>query len=594
MTANLKIAFGLLTLLLLMPAAGLGAIASDSLNRDESLHDRFIAGQYDRTVAEFLQSDAVAPPGEGEGEWVPVKLPHLWPREVPGVLTGWYRFELPDEPYKVQSAAYLWRFSMNAAVWLNDQFLGDGGRFSEPMARNWNRPFLFLLPASAWQEKDNYLYVKLAVYPGWGNLPPIVVGPYEQLRPDYDKRFRWQISFSEATWFISLITALVALTFWSIDRDSTIYGIFGLTCLAWSLYSLNNFVQEIPVSAKTWWWAVHSSVDWYGILLALFGHRLMNVKARVLERVLITFGVAATLFYAVVELPTLSRYNSLFHLVTLAIVIYVVGQCAYQLWRAPRIETGAFAFCMAVIMAFGVHDLSMNSMVTVSLWQNQFFWLQFSAPILMITMLVMLARRYVLALRIRLQAEQQIRSERERIFADVHDDVGSKVLSLVYASESEKQANMAREALRDIRSIVSGATLEGGNILELLDEWRSEVQERCELADFTLQWQVIGEQGAIVSDSFHYHLKRIFRELVTNALKHSSTGRLDVAITVDGSQLKIVVRDFGDGSATLAGFEPGSGMSSVQRRVADLGGEVTWRDAAPGCVVSLLIPWESS
>ncbi|XOV89106.1 MAG: ATP-binding protein [Pseudomonadota bacterium] len=579
-----------LLILLLMPGAGSCAVAGDGLNRDDSLHDRYVAGQYDRTLAEFQQSDAMTPPVNGP--WTAVKLPHLWPREVPGVLSGWYRFELPDEPYEVQSAVYLWRFSMNAAVWLNDQFLGDGGRFTEPMARNWNRPMLFLLPASAWQPEDNFLYVKLAVYPGWGHLPPIVIGPYEKLRPDYDKRFRWQISFSEATWFISLITALVALTFWSIDRGSSIYGIFGLTCLAWSLYSLNNFIQEIPVSAKTWWWAVHSSVDWYGILLALFGHRLMNVRARLLERVFLAFGILATLFYAVVELSTLSRYNSLIHLVTMAIVVYVVCQCAYRLWRSPDIETGAFAFCMGVIMAFGIHDLSMNAMVTVSLWQNQFFWLHFSAPILMITMLVMLSRRYVLALRTRLVAEQQIRSERERIFADVHDDVGSKVLSLVYAAESETQANMAREALRDIRSIVSGATLEGGRFLDLLDEWHAEVQERCELAEFTLQWQVIGEQEAVVSDSFHYHLKRIFRELVTNALKHAAARQLEIVIRLEPALLRVSVRDFGNGTRTPARLEPGSGMSSVQRRVTDLGGEVTWRDAAPGCRVSLSIPWE--
>jgi hypothetical protein len=104
------------------------------------------------------------------------------PRREREARVGWYRFKLDEKQHEGKQALYLWRFSMNAAVWLNDEFLGDGGRFEEPIARNWNRPFLFLLPNSAWNEKDNYLYIKLAVYFGWGHLSPIINGPNADLR----------------------------------------------------------------------------------------------------------------------------------------------------------------------------------------------------------------------------------------------------------------------------------------------------------------------------------------------------------------------------------------------------------------------------
>jgi hypothetical protein len=145
----------------------------------------YAADPLDITTAEFMEFDADSPPTSlGAGlEWVPIELPHLWNQDERETRVSWYRFKLDDKPLEGKQALYLWRFLINVAVWLNDEFLGDCGRFEEPIARNWNTPFLFLLPNSAWNEADNYLYIKLAVYSGWGHLPPIIIGPYDALHP---------------------------------------------------------------------------------------------------------------------------------------------------------------------------------------------------------------------------------------------------------------------------------------------------------------------------------------------------------------------------------------------------------------------------
>ena len=57
---------------------------------------------------------------------------------------GWYRLELPASGSKRERfSVYLARVNMNAAVYFNGDFVGDGGSFREPIARNWNRPLLF-------------------------------------------------------------------------------------------------------------------------------------------------------------------------------------------------------------------------------------------------------------------------------------------------------------------------------------------------------------------------------------------------------------------------------------------------------------------
>ena len=159
----------------------------------ESLHQIYAAKPLDITTAEFIEIDGDSPPRLTDTNNVreTIVLPPLWNQDDRETRVGWYRFKLDDQPFEGKHAVYLWRFSMNIAVWLNDEFLGDGGRFEKPIARNWNRPFLFLLPSAAWNKKDNYLYVKLAIYSGWGHLPPIIIGPYDELRKDYQRRFTW-------------------------------------------------------------------------------------------------------------------------------------------------------------------------------------------------------------------------------------------------------------------------------------------------------------------------------------------------------------------------------------------------------------------
>ncbi|MCB1645368.1 MAG: hypothetical protein KDI36_07940 [Pseudomonadales bacterium] len=543
------------------------------------------SSDHDRLHADFLLHDGDRPPVNGD--WQPVRLPHLWAREgLPG-QQGWYRFRLSDQPWPDSWALYLWRFSMNQAVWLNQQFLGDGGSFTEPMARNWNRPFLYRLPESAWQATDNYVYVRLATYPGFGHLPPVVIGPWKELSPQYERRFTWQITFSQATFDISLITALLALTLWISERHSTQYLFFGLSCLAWCFYSLNLYIQNIPVSARVWWWLVHSAVDWYGICLALFAHRLMALHYPLRERLMLGFGLAATLYYAVVSLDVLSATNSYFHSVTLVIALYLVGLSAWQTWRQREPRILAFACCMLIVAAFGLHDLSMNAMVAVTLWKEQFFWLQFSAPFLMITMLVILAYRFVQDYQARLDTEQRIRLERERIFSDIHDDVGSKVLSLVYSAESEEQAALAREALQEIRAIVAGGRSQGGQFSVVLAASEAEARERCEKTGIELNWVKDMTSDPWVTDRFHYHLQRILRELISNVIKHAGTTRLDIYLSQRPGELELVARDFGCG---WDGLQPGNGVAGMNRRTGELGGSIVFEQAEPGCRVRLILP----
>jgi signal transduction histidine kinase len=77
---------------------------------------------------------------------------------------------------------------------------------------------------------------------------------------------------------------------------------------------------------------------------------------------------------------------------------------------------------------------------------------------------------------------------------------------------------------------------------------------------------------------------RIGQEAVTNALKHSQSGQLDIVLSFDRDRVELRVRDHGRGfdpGATAGRPRDGVGLTSMRERAGQIGGRVTI-GSAPG------------
>ncbi|TXC66942.1 hypothetical protein FSC37_17735 [Piscinibacter aquaticus] len=74
--------------------------------------------------------------------------------------------------------------------------------------------------------------------------------------------------------------------------------------------------------------------------------------------------------------------------------------------------------------------------------------------------------------------EQVTQQERKRIAADLHDDLGAKLLTIVHTSESERISTLAREALEEMRLSVRGLTGKPVRLGDALADWRAETVMR--------------------------------------------------------------------------------------------------------------------
>lgn len=599
--------------------AGSCLVAAQSLASEATATGATGESRWLRFHADTVLSESRTPPPDSAA-WEAIELPDSW-RLTDRYLRGtsaWYRFDVgalpPAEPY----ALYLWRFSMNVEVYFNDELIGGGGRFEEPIARNWNRPFLFPLPRSGWRSGQNHIFVHLRVYPGWGTFTPPALGPLAVLTPAYESRFFWQITMAQYSAVVSLVAMLFGLVFWLTERRDATYLYFACASATWMVYSLNLFVQHIPMPAKAWWWLVHTSVDAFSLFVLLFAHRLMRISRPRLEAAVVAVVLASACLYAVWDLPRLAKYNNVVH----SLMLLVPGYLAIWLTRLAVRERSSdavvFSGCLVLLLALAVHDVFLNSLAMPELWATRFFLVQFGAPAMLIVMLVHLARRLAYAMqetraansrlatrveevtealertyavRRDLERRQAAAEERDRIYRDLHDDVGARLLSLVYASGDGKPAQLAREALREIRSIVASDRIDGGLLRDIVGDWRAECDGRCEAAGIAVDWDAEVEAGARLTGMQRYQLERILRELVSNAIEHARARRLHVGVDVRDGRLSLIVEDDGIGFERAA--TSGSGVSGVEHRAGRLGGAARWRPARGGgtrCEVEIALP----
>jgi hypothetical protein len=92
-----------------------------------------------------------------------------------------------------------------------------------------------------------------------------------------------------------------------------------------------------------------------------------------------------------------------------------------------------------------------------------------------------------------MRIEQVTEKERKRIAADLHDDLGAKLLTIVHTSESERISTLAREALEEMRLSVRGLTGRPVRLSDALADWRAETVMRLGQANIEIDWKNLAE-----------------------------------------------------------------------------------------------------
>jgi signal transduction histidine kinase len=192
------------------------------------------------------------------------------------------------------------------------------------------------------------------------------------------------------------------------------------------------------------------------------------------------------------------------------------------------------------------------------------------------------------------RVEQVTQRERKRIAADLHDDLGAKLLTIVHTSESDRISSLAREALEEMRLSVRGLTGKPMRLADALADWRAETVSRLGQANIEIDWRGPAEETDLELPARSYvQTTRILREAVSNIIKHSGASHCKVRCAIGNDVFGLNVQDNGRGiPMELDGkLDRGHGMSSMKQRAKQMQGQCLV-ESGPGygTVIRLTLP----
>lgn len=179
------------------------------------------------------------------------------------------------------------------------------------------------------------------------------------------------------------------------------------------------------------------------------------------------------------------------------------------------------------------------------------------------------------------QAVEQGRSEeRLRIAQDLHDDIGARLLTLMYQAPNAEIEEYIRHTIQDLKTLTRGLAAQSHLLSEAAGEWKRDLSQRLAAARCELDWHMFQDTDLTLTMVQWSALTRIMRELVSNAISHAKAKRVQVTLRLENDRLTLSVEDNGVGREP-AKWSHGLGLGGVRKRVKQLGGSVRWMEVEP-------------
>jgi signal transduction histidine kinase len=193
---------------------------------------------------------------------------------------------------------------------------------------------------------------------------------------------------------------------------------------------------------------------------------------------------------------------------------------------------------------------------------------------------------------------------RERIAADLHDEIGSQLASIALLSQVAQRRepcasaavlaeiqSIARETSEAMRDIVWLVRPSPGSVEELVARLREVARRLLGETPWTLETTAL---PLTLPLEVRRHVYLFAREALRNAAAHSSAPSVQIHLSAADRHLELTIHDDG------AGFDPatpveGTGLLSLRQRAAELGGELQIDTAlGTGTRLALRIPLRES
>ncbi|EJL94432.1 signal transduction histidine kinase [Herbaspirillum sp. CF444] len=456
-------------------------------------------------------------------------------------------------------------------------------------------------------------------------LSSLWVGTAEALRGRYYLRQWLQRELPATLSAAFMAVGIFALFVWFRRRHEMSYLLF-FNLAAVSFVGHLHYYVSLPIVTDWFAWLTANALLWLLTVVHLFLRQLHGRPLTWLTRALVGVTLAASVL-SIPALGILPVYPStsplvpFMYAVTVFMGVLVCAMGARASWQRSR-EAMLLVTGVGVAVLLGMSDwLLHNNVINPEGW----FLGAYTNAVTFAMFGALMYRRYVNAIaeveRInaslaqRLQAReaelevshrllreaalrQTISEERQRLMQDMHDGLGSSLISAIRSVErggvsDAKVSQILKDCLDDLKLTIDSMEPVEADLLLLLATLRFRLEPRFEGSNITLVWDVQELPTlAWLEPSSALHILRIVQESIANILRHTRADRIRVGTACDDDGVTVTIEDNGQGFDVAKALDSaaGRGLHNQQRRAKAVDGAVAWASDAGGTRFTLWLP----
>lgn len=547
-------------------------------------------------------------PLQSESSGTPFDLPLHWSAFEGAALRNVamrMHFTLASVPEHTW-AVLLSHFSEGGKFSVNGHFIGAIAAETQERHVAWHRPQLLAIDPSLLIEGDNELQVETSYGPGSHSLASVEIGSLSELWGRYAVQFvlDYISTWSGAT--TALLTVLVFGALWW-QRREAISRLLAIAALCWLVYCAAWLPEIMPIGLRVTIRVVGmAAMAGFFATLAVTLLRLAGLARRREEWMIVAYAALGPLLSMASSMRADPYLQAIWQPGLLLIVAATTGVGLYRRTRGlaaphPLVLVATIILLFAALVDWGGVVGIANIDGTAGM--------NFAGPLMLLALATPLIDGFITMMReaetARVELETRVREreqllkknferlresekikvesqERQRIMQDMHDGLGSQLMSSLMLVErgavsNDQFAQILRESIDDMRLAIDALANEDADLAAALGNLRFRMEPRLRAAGMELTWDArrLPEEMGLHPDVV-LPILRIVQEALTNSLKHSRARAVRVTLATEGTGeqqvLDIRVADNGRGIAEER--VGGRGLMNMRNRAQKIGAQL--------------------
>jgi signal transduction histidine kinase len=528
-------------------------------------------------------------------------------------------------PAPEQLAVYVTRVMGGAwSVWLDGRLVDAN---LEAWRMQWNVPlYVKLPPGSLVPGRTSTVDVAFPIQKDEGYaFGSMYVGEASAVDRVYETRLFWQCTLPKASVVITLLLGFISLFYWISERDGRTSLRLFFVAVVWAAGNSMYFGDFLDDDTSRWFNTINNaSTSWLVAAITLFVTQFDRERWPRLETGLVVFAVIVT----AMTLPIWHWNDDVLTLQYAVNTLLILSVFVFFAWRAYAKGSREFKIVMSAVLCLPLMALHTTYAVTAQHLPDSIDLYPFSAYVVFGAFLYVMQQRYQTVRRslielnasldqrlfqreteiadqhrklIAIEQDRIVQHERQRIMRDMHDGLGTTLMSsLALAERGEltpsRTTAILSEALDELKMVIDSLEPIDDDLVTLLATLRYRFGQRIEDAGIKIVWDMQTLPPVPWLDpSCALQVLRIVQESFTNVVKHARASR--IAISTQPANDKagracILVEIADDG----IGFDPacvhrGRGIGNLHYRAVDLGAILDIRsEPGLGTCISLYLP----